>query len=71
MHLTVAEKKKNTSRAMSERERESPFQCALCEMNCMELSMQIHPSSTDKEPCMQTSAYHVYKAQCGQRQLSA
>lgn len=48
LHLTAAAKA-----------RESPSQCALCDINCMTLSMQIHPSSTDKEPCVQTSVNRV------------
>lgn len=33
-----------------QQQQESPSQCALCDINCMKLSMQIHPSNADKEP---------------------
>ena len=33
-----------------QQQQESPSQCALCDINCMELSMQIRQSNADKEP---------------------
>lgn len=33
-----------------QQQQESPSQCALCDINCMKLSMQIRPSNADKEP---------------------